>query len=253
MKLIYKKFLPSIPMILLMMLFSTYLLAEEPDWSGYDQLLKATVSKGKLNSVDLMRVDYVKIRNNPEYAKTLKMIANFDTSKLANKNERLAFYINAYNILAIKMVLDHWPVKSIKDIGSLFSSVWKKEVGKINGKTTTLNEVEHEILRTMGEPRIHMAIVCASVSCPDLRAEAYQASKLNAQLDEQSLLFLKNPKKGLVIKGDTVYVSKIFDWFEKDFDRLGGVKSFISQYRKDVPMHSSIDADLNYDWQLNKK
>lgn len=253
MKLIYKVYRLLTPLMLALLMFSSSVHAAEPDWSGYDQLLKNNVSKGRLNNVDLMRVDYVNIRKHPEYAKTLAMIANFNTSNLTTKNERLAFYINAYNILAIKMVLDHWPVKNIKDIGSLFTSVWKMDVGKINGRTTTLDKVEHEILRKMDEPRIHMAIVCASVSCPDLRNEAYQAKKLNKQLDEQSAMFLNNPKKGLRIKGDTVYVSKIFDWFEKDFDGLGGVKSFIRNYRKDVPLHSSIDADLNYDWQLNKK
>lgn len=252
MKLIYKDYL-LIFALSLQLLIVPQAKALEPDWSDYSQLLKENISKGTINNTELMSVNYSAIKNDHRYLKTLDMIANFNTSNLATKDERLAFYINAYNILAIKMVLDHWPVKSIKDIGSLFSSVWKKEVGMINGRTTTLNEIEHEILRPMGEPRIHMAIVCASVSCPDLRNEAYKASSLNKQLNEQSRLFLNNRGKGMFIKKDTVYVSKIFDWFEKDFERLGGVRAFISQYRKDVPMHASIDADINYDWQLNNK
>lgn len=230
---------------------STIVKAEELNWNDYDQLLSKYVKQGKLNNVNLMTVDYMGIKTDKNYPRVIAQLASFDPSKLQTQQERLAFYINAYNVLAIKMVLDHWPVKSIKDAGGLFSSVWKEDVGKINGKTVTLNQVEHEILRKMGEPRIHMAIVCASVSCPDLRAEAYTAKKLDNQLNEQSKLFLMNHKKGLHIKGNTAYVSKIFDWFEDDFDKVGGVKSFMRQYNKNVTARMNIDADLNYDWQLN--
>ncbi|MCF6285955.1 MAG: DUF547 domain-containing protein [Candidatus Hydrogenedentes bacterium] len=118
----------------------------EPDWTAYDKLLKQHVKPGKLEGIPLMRVDYIGIKNNVLYPEVLAQLKNYDTGKLQGKEEKLAFYINAYNILAIKMVLDHWPVKSIKDAGSLFSSVWNKDVGEINHKTVTLNEVENEII-----------------------------------------------------------------------------------------------------------
>ena len=226
--------------------------AAEPDWTGYTKLLSTHVKKGSIAGVDLMRVDYINIKNDPDYQMTLDMFTSFDTNKLRTDKERLAFYINAYNILAIKMVIDHWPVEGIKEIGNFFSPVWKKDVGMINRQIITLHHVEHEILRKMGDPRIHMAIVCASVSCPDLRDEAYTANQLDQQLDDQSRLFVTNSKKGVLQRGKTLHVSKIFDWFEDDFHVVGGVKKFIQRYRKDIPNNAEIDADIDYNWNLNK-
>lgn len=243
----------TIIVVLCLGLCSNTLLAAEPDWQAYDQLLKKYVKPGRLSNVDLMTVDYVGVKEDAAYQQTLSQIAKFDTRQLKTKAEKLAFYINAYNILAIKMVLDHWPVKSIKDAGSLFTSVWKKDVGKINRKTISLHIIEHEILRKMGDPRIHMAIVCASISCPDLRNEAYTAKKLNNQLDDQARLFLINRKKGLYISGNTVHVSKIFDWFEDDFKVRGGVKKFIQHYNPIVKNTMEIEADIDYNWHLNNR
>jgi len=232
--------------------FSLNSYAEEPDWINYGKLLTQHVKQGQRDNVNLMAVDYVGIKNDPLYRQVVEQIENFDTKQLVSNNEKLAFYINAYNVLAIKMVLDHWPVKSIKDAGSLFSSVWKKDVGKINHKTVTLNEVEHKILRKMGEPRIHMAIVCASVSCPDMRSEPYTAEKLSQQLDDQTRKFLSNTGKGLRIKGSTAEVSKIFGWFEEDFEKHGGIAEFIRIYRKDLPKNIKIDSSIAYNWNLNR-
>ena len=231
--------------------FSVTTFAKEPDWTTYAMLLKQSVKQGHRQGVDLMVVDYLGIKNQSPYQEVLEQIENFDTSQLTSQTERLAFYINAYNILAIKMVLDHWPLKSIKDAGGLFSSVWNKDVGKINHKLVTLNEVEHEILRKMGEPRIHMAIVCASISCPDLRTEPYTSKRLSQQLDDQTMRFLANTGKGLRIKGRVAEVSMIYDWFEEDFDKVGGVTKFIRRYRKDLPGYIKVDADIPYNWNLN--
>ena len=225
--------------------------AEEPDWDLYDSLLKEVVVKGHKNGVPLNRVDYARLLSDARFQKVVEQLDRFPVSKLSGKQEKLAFNINAYNILAIKMILDHWPVSSIRDIGGLFSPVWKKTVGRIDGKNVTLHQVEHEILRPMGDPRIHMAIVCASVSCPDLRAEAFRAENLHHQLEQQTQQFVQNSAKGLRIEGNEIKVSKIFDWFEDDFDSQGGVKSFLSQYRNDLPPHGSVDADIKYDWSLN--
>ncbi|NOY62134.1 MAG: DUF547 domain-containing protein, partial [Gammaproteobacteria bacterium] len=201
--------------------------------------------------VALARVDYAAIKRDPLWSKTVAELAQFAPSQLSSKTERLAFYSNAYNILAIKMVLDHWPLQSIKDAGSLFTQVWNIDVGKIGGKTVTLNEVEHEIMRPMGDPRMHMAIVCASVSCPDLRSEPYVAERLDAQFDEQVVKFLNNSGKGLRQRDGDIEVSKIFGWFEEDFAVAGGVENFIRRYRNDLPRNADIEADIDYDWSLN--
>jgi hypothetical protein len=156
------------------------------------------------------------------------------------------------------MVADRFPIKSIKDAGSFFSPVWKKGAGRVAGKERTLNEIEHGILRKMNEPRIHVAIVCASVSCPDLRLEAFTADKLNEQLSDQMKSFLQSSEKGMRMdkKKNRVYLSSIFKWFENDFESRGGVLKFISNYvspeaAKEL-MSSGIDVSyLNYNWGIN--
>jgi len=227
--------------------------AKEPNWTEYSALLKKYVSAGRIKNVDLMMVDYEGFKTDAAFHRVVSQLDAFDTQQLVTRNEKLAFYINAYNILAIKVVLDHWPVDSIKDVGGLFSPVWKKNAGEINRKIVTLHEIEHEILRKMAEPRIHMAIVCASVSCPDLRNEAYTAAQLEQQLDDQTKKFLANAGKGLYVKRNVAYVSKIFDWFEEDFSIYGGVKGFIQKYQPVLSAVSDVEADIDYDWQLNIK
>jgi hypothetical protein len=180
----------------------------------------------------------------------IQSIENFPTDTLVTNSEKLTFYINAYNIFAIKMIRDHWPIESITDAGNWFNPVWQKTVGRLNGKDITLHEIEHNILRPLGEPRIHFAIVCASLSCPDLRNGAYQLSRLDEQLDHQAKQFLRNSYKGSRQEGSTLRVSKIFDWFEEDFQQHGGVAAFVKKYLPQATF-SDIAADLPYDWSLN--
>jgi hypothetical protein len=236
--------------ILSLLLFLVcHAVAAEPDWVHYKAVLKH-VDQGVKNGVILNLVDYQAIKAEGSLDKAYQDLTAFELGRLSNRNEKLAFYINAYNILAIKMVADHWPIKSIKDVGSFFSPVWGKSAGKLDGKTITLDAIEHKILRPMGEPRIHLAIVCASVSCPDLRNEPYTAKQLNKQLDEQAKLFLLNLGKGLKIEKKTIRISKIFEWFEEDFDVSGGVSAFIKGYRTDLP-ESDFTSYIPYDWTVN--
>ena len=195
-------------------------------------------------------VDYAQLKKSGQLQAAYQQISEFPVESLSSRDEKLAFYINTYNILALKMVADHWPVDSIKDIGNLFSPVWGKTAGVIGGKEVSLDTIENDIIRPMGEPRIHLAIVCASVSCPDLRSEPYTAENLNTQLNEQTRLFLQNNKKGLRIDKKAIHISKIFDWFEKDFSAVGGVEAFIRQHRTDLPA-IEFDADIPYDWAVN--
>ncbi len=225
--------------------------AEEPDWSEYAAALNAHVSSGIKNGTRLATVDYRALKESTVILRLANRIEGFDVNRLADDRERLAFYINAYNILAIKMVIDNEPLDSIKDAGSLFTSVWKTPAGVIAGKTVSLDEIEHKILRPMGEPRIHMAIVCASVSCPDLRNEPYAADKLDDQLDSQTIGFLTNGAKGLRQAGQTIHISKIFRWFEEDFELTGGVEMFVRRYRQDLSRDLEFEADIPYDWSLN--
>jgi hypothetical protein len=243
---LYQQFLI---LLITLLVYSSGVLAKTPDWKAYADILK-TVKQGEKNGVELTLVDYQTLKNNGQMEAVYQVISAFPVESLDSPNEKLAFYINSYNILAIKMVLDHWPEESIKDSGSFFNPVWDKPAGKIGGKTVTLGEIEHEILRPMGEPRIHMAIVCASVSCPDLRNEPYTAEQLNTQLNEQTSLFLNNTGKGLRTGEQAIQTSKIFDWFGEDFQPVGGVDTFIRSYRSGLP-EKKIKANLPYDWNIN--
>ncbi|MCK4841860.1 MAG: DUF547 domain-containing protein [Methylococcales bacterium] len=240
---------------LILMLCSLFLvstvMAKEPDWTNYQTVL-TQIKVGVKNKIALMQVDYLAIKNNGSLDKAYQQLSAFNVEQLSNRQQKLAFYINAYNILALKMVADHWPTESIKDVGGLFSPVWDKPAGVLAGKTVTLGEIEHKILRPMAEPRIHLAIVCASVSCPDLRNEPYTAKQLDDQLDDQTRRFLNNQGKGLRLENNVLRISKIFDWFEQDFKVYGGVAAFIKRYKTDLPA-VKIKSNLNYDWNVNSK
>ncbi len=224
------------------------------DWSDYSTLLSKYVSNEEKQGIHSNLVDYQKLAQDPLYPTLLEKLAIFDSTALVG-NEKLAFYLNAYNLLAIKMVIDHKPKKSIRDIGSWFNPVWQKPAGVLAGKVISLDTIEHKILRKMKEPRIHFALVCASLSCPDLRTEAYDSERIEAQLDEQTKAFLANPEKGIKTDGKKVYVSKIFDWFAEDFSPKKNTKTilkFIAQYNIEVGRYSDFET-LDYNWHLNKK
>ena len=228
------------------------------DFSGWDLLIKKYVQPKTVDGILINAVDYEQLKDDPSFKKLIASLNSVHLSSLKTREEKLVFWINTYNILAVKMVTDHYPIKSIKDAGSIFRQVWKKPAGLVDGEEKTLNVIEHEILRKMDEPRIHVAIVCASVSCPDLRLEAYQVDNLNEQLDDQMQRFLKSSKKGMRIdrKSNHVYLSAIFKWFEDDFESRGGVLKFIGNYvspaiANELERSGVKVSYLDYNWDLN--
>jgi len=208
----------------------------------YDGLLKVHVRPVIKNGVAYNSVDYTAWRNDIHHKQAL-------THLLAAPPEKtMSYWINAYNFLTIDLIVKTGETASIKNLGSLFQSPWKKHSWDIGGTAYTLDQIEHKILRPMGDPRIHFAINCASVSCPDLRIEAYRSDRLDSQLDEQVRLTLKNTGKGLRQNGQTVYISKIFDWFAQDF-KNGNVKDWLLDYTTlELPLTLKF---MDYDWSLN--
>ncbi|MEQ8663258.1 MAG: DUF547 domain-containing protein [Gammaproteobacteria bacterium] len=235
----------------LLLLACTAAPAREPDWSRLDALLAAHVQPATLHGVTVNAVDYAGLATDQRLDDIIGTLQNHPLDALEGRAERLAFYINAYNVLALAMVADHLPLASIKDIGSVFRPVWKRTAGRLGGEDVSLDDIEHGRLRKLGDPRVHMAIVCASVSCPDLRTEAYRAARLDEQLDDQARRFLGNAGKGARRDGDTLAVSRIFDWFAEDFAVVGGVEAFIRRYREVPDEVDDIDASIDYDWRLN--
>ncbi|GIW42735.1 MAG: DUF547 domain-containing protein [Candidatus Binatia bacterium] len=176
--------------------------------------------------------------------------------------EKLAFWINAYNAYTVKLILDHYPVKSIRSIGLLPGAAFRERfipLQNVRGHLVSLNEIEHEILRReFREPRIHFAIVCASKSCPALRSEAYRASRLDDQLDDAARTFLRDVHKNRFDPVTrTLYLSSIFRWFREDFERAASsLPAFVAPYF-DRSTAAEILAPgvkvefLDYDWSLN--
>jgi len=240
------------------LVFSIISNSEAFDFSDWDTLVKKHVAPETVDGILINAVDYSNLKKDPLFSGLSSRLKSYDLNDLKAEQSRLTFWINVYNILAAKMITDHYPIESIKDAGSLFKSVWKQPAGKVGGKERTLNEIEHEILRKMNEPRIHVAIVCASVSCPDLRLEAYQTEKLNDQLDDQMQKFLRSREKGMKLdeSKNRVYLSSIFKWFNEDFESKGGVLKYISHYareeEKKVLNNSKLKISyMDYNWKIN--
>lgn len=193
------------------------------------------------------RVDYKSIQSHPENLNIfLQKLSKAKPNKTWSKNETLAFWINAYNAFAVKLIIDNYPVKSIKDI----KNPWDKKFIIINGQTMSLNHIEHDILRKMDEPRIHFAIVCASVSCPKLQNQAFTATKLNTQLTNAAIGFLADSSKNSISK-NSLELSKIFQWFKKDFKQHGSLIDFLNQYTQIGISDSATIKFKDYNWNLN--
>jgi hypothetical protein len=219
------------------------------DHSLYGELLSKYVNNGV--------VDYQGFKN--EEAKLdeyLTVLENTNVSELS-RDEMFAFYVNAYNAWTIKLILSAYPgIESIKDLGNIFKSPWEKEIVRIEGRVLTLDDIEHEILRAQfKDPRIHFAVNCASKSCPPLISEPYRGSTLNRQLDDAARAFINDPKSNY-LKGNKLYVSRIFKWFSEDFN--DGVVGFFLKYGEgDFKKELEAQKDklnivyLSYDWSLN--
>jgi hypothetical protein len=205
-----------------------------------------------------VRVDYRGLAAEPRWRELLAGLAGAEVP--GDRAGRLAFWINAYNVLAIDVVLQSYPLASIRDAGSLLRPVWKRPAGRAGGAPRTLDEIEHRILRPLGEPRIHAAIVCASSSCPSLRREAFRAERIEEQLEDSLRAFLAHPEKGsrYDAASHTLWLSPIFDWFAEDFAAGGGVLAVLRPRLPEgtrSPLAARPDAPrlryFEYDWRLN--
>jgi uncharacterized protein DUF547 len=204
-------------------------------------------------------VDYAGFkRNESRLDAYLRMLEGVNTGTL-ERRAQFAFYVNAYNAWTIKLILTGYPgVESIKDLGSVFKSPWKKEIVRLDGDSVSLDHVEHEILRPrFKDARVHFAINCASRGCPPLFAEPFQGDILEQQLDTVTGAFLNDPGYNR-LDGNTLYVSRIFKWFKEDFNK--DIVGFFLKYAEG-PLKKGLAAGkdslkikyLDYDWSLNGK
>ncbi len=210
-----------------------------------DTILRSSVVDGKVN--------YGAIGANPAFAAYLQFLAEPRTH--ARQGEKLAHWINAYNAFVIKGILDG------RSPGSLLrrQAFFKLAKYRLDGVEISLDTLEHKMIRPLADPRIHFAVVCAALSCPPLRAEAYTEERLDSQLEESGRNFVNDPNKNRFDKSDrTAHLSEIFKWFAEDFDKsAGSVQKFVAKYVHDPQVAKELAQDgykvkyLTYDWSLN--
>ncbi len=183
-----------------------------------------------------------------------------------SREQQLAFLINAYNAFTVKLILDHYPISSIKEIGGVFSNAWKLAFIPLLGQTVTLDEIEHGMIREPGafnEPRIHFAVNCASIGCPALRTEAFAAEQLDTQLEDSQQRFLSDHSRNRYnLDKRRFEVSKIFKWYGKDFaEKWGSLEAYLQQNASLLADSQAVAKARNntridftyYDWALNQK
>ncbi|HEX5132565.1 MAG TPA: DUF547 domain-containing protein [Candidatus Krumholzibacteria bacterium] len=228
------------------------------------------------------RVDYAALKADPTLLdRAVSDIAMLDSAVYASwgEKERLAFWLNAYNTLTLKLIVDHYPIQpasgrqrypanSIQQI----PGAWERPVFTVMGTARSLDDIEHKIVRVeFHEPRVHMALVCAALSCPPLRREAYTGDALDAQLDDQGRRFFSDLRNFMIDrKNNAVYVSRILQWFADDIipgvieqnERFVGERkamlAFVPQYvaGEDRRFLETGDYKLeyfDYDWTLNEQ
>ncbi len=214
--------------------------------ASYDNILKKYVVNGM--------VDYKSLKANrkslDDYLDNMSKITRQEFNAWS-KERQLAYLLNLYNADTLQLIIDNYPVKSIKDIGSFFKGPWSQEVVSLFGEKITLDKLEHEIIRKeYHEPRIHLALVCAAKSCPPLRSQAYVADELDKQLDNQGEVFFNSPQ-GMQFEHENhvILLSSILKWYKEDFD---SVLLFAQKYAKEHFAYDKIKW-LDYDWDLNEK
>ncbi len=232
----------------------TFVAADDATWDNYQDILKSVVNVKIFTSIDgefvHASVDYEKIKSNSG----LQGEIGFQLDKLKKikvpeeKKYQLAFWINAYNFFTIVDVVNNYPITSMKKIG------WKDKHHQVEGKLYSLDDIEHNEIRPLADPRIHFAINCASVGCPSLGKEIFIGGQIDKQLDIVVTNALMNPLHLRLVSKDSISTTQIFQWFMKDFETGGyrGVTSFINKFApKRFSNTHYIEKKIKYDWTLN--
>ncbi|MDQ2696166.1 MAG: DUF547 domain-containing protein, partial [Pseudomonadota bacterium] len=228
------------------------------DHSAWDAFLKTHVKPGRdgINRLDyggVGRSDYAALN---DYVSALAAIP----VRRLNRAEQRAYWINLYNALTVQTVLQHYPVKSIRDIdispGLFASGPWGKKLLTVDGEAVSLDDIEHRILRPLWQdPRLHYAVNCASLGCPNLQRDAFTAANSDALLDQGAREYINHPR-GVRFNGERLLASSIYDWFKADFG--GSDRGVIAHWQKyaaaDLQRRLAGQSNIaghDYDWSLN--
>ena len=234
---------------LFFLLPAAIVIAETTDTPFSHDLFQDVVSK----YVDDGDVNYPGINTSNSYHAYITQLEK--KTAFQNSNEELSYWINAYNALAIKGILDgRSPESFFGKIGNFYNAEYT-----VNGRTTNLYDLEHDVIIPLGEPRVHFALNCASASCPRLNNAVYQAEKLEQQLENAAIVFINDTSRNSFDQQTkTAYISKIFDWFEDDFVKHSGtVQNYLALYVSDERLSTALANNeyqikyMEYDWSLN--
>ncbi|MEH6586285.1 MAG: DUF547 domain-containing protein [Halioglobus sp.] len=233
-------------MLLMVMLLMPLPAAAELDVKAWSALLAKAVTDGD--------VDYAQWDQNPNFDALVEQIGTTDTKQM-NRQQKLAFYINAYNILAARGILDGSSPASL--LGRYI--YFKRDKYPVAGQRITLHALEHELIRPLKEPRIHFAIVCASLSCPILQSEAYTLEQLDQQLEAAARNFINDQQRNQFNgTSKSAELSSIFKWFEEDFvEAAGSLQAYLAPKVNNQKVADLLQQEAfkisynNYDWSLN--
>ncbi len=222
-------------------------------WESYQDILNSAVIVNEFTSIDgefeHASVDYEKIKNDPELQEKIALqLDKLKTVKTPEERKhKLTFWINAYNFFTIVDVVNNYPITSMKNIG------WKNKHHEVEETLYSLDNIEHNVIRPLADPRIHFAINCASVGCPSLKAEIFDGNQIDTQLNKAVTNALKNPMH-LRLVNNRLNTTQIFKWFSKDFETGGyeGVADFVNRFAPERLIDiRKIEKKIKYDWALN--
>jgi len=223
--------------------------------AAWSALLARRVVDGRVDYAGLARDDTAAL---DRYLATLSGTCADDYARWS-RADRIAFWVNAYNAFTVRLILDHYPLRSIRNIGWLPGATFRRPfipMEGLRGELIALDDIEHRVLRAQfPEPRVHFALVCAAKSCPPLRAEAYRGADLEQQLDDQGRRFVGDRDKNRVEQAaGKMFLSPIFKWFQADFETDGPLVAFVAPYfdLKATEVANYTVEFLDYDWSLNE-
>ena len=220
---------------------------------SFDKLLQKYVDDNGMVNYKGLKSDRTQLKS------YLSILENNAPQKSWTRDQKLTYWINAYNAYTLDLILEHYPVKSIKDIGSTIkipfvSTAWDVKFINIGGQEYDLNNIEHGIIRKeFDEPRIHFALVCAAVSCPKLQNRAYLPEKLDEQLTKAAEEFLANPSKNSFKGSNKATLSKLFNWYGGDFKKNGTLIEYLNKYSPTKLDKNAKIAWMDYNWDLNEQ
>ncbi len=226
------------------------------DHTLWQSLLNTYLDQSDPSAVNLFNYAAVNKKDRQQLDRYLSNLEKIDPSQLS-RAEQKAYWINFYNALTIKVVLEEYPVDSIKKVGSFFNlGPWDNALVKVNQRELSLNDIEHGILRPIfQDPRIHYAVNCASYSCPNLLDTAFTAANTESLLETAAKDYINHPR-GVSLQGQTLRLSSIFDWYAEDFgdneqDLLAHLRRYARPELSTQLKGFKGDIDYHYDWSLN--